>query len=224
MNVEAAKRAAGEAAALLVEDGMRVGLGTGSTARWFITALGQRVAAGLTVHGVATSFATQRLAEEHGIALHPLSRAGLDIAVDGADQVDPQLCLVKGGGGALVREKIVAAAAERFVVIVDDSKLVQRIAGAVPVELLQFGMERTLAMLESTGGRYFPREGPDGDVLRSENGNVLADGVYGDVEDPERLAATLSATPGVVDHGLFVGMATLVLVGREDGSVDELRA
>ena len=162
---------------------MRVGLGTGSTARWFIEALGERIAAGLRVHGVATSFVTQRLAEDHGITMHPLTRAGLDLAVDGADQVDPQLRVVKGAGGALVREKIVAAAAERFVVIVDDSKVVPRLSGAVPVELLTFGIEHTLALLDATGGRFATRITPDGELERSENGNLLADGMYGDIDD-----------------------------------------
>jgi len=202
---------------------MRVGLGTGSTARWFIEALGERIAAGLRVHGVATSFVTQRLAEDHGITMHPLTRAGLDLAVDGADQVDPQLRVVKGAGGALVREKIVAAAAERFVVIVDDSKVVPRLSGAVPVELLTFGIEHTLALLDATGGRFATRITPDGELERSENGNLLADGMYGDIDDPEDLAVRLETTPGVVDHGLFLGMASLVLVGREDDSVEELR-
>jgi ribose 5-phosphate isomerase A len=221
MDVEAAKHAAGEAAAALVEDGMRVGLGTGSTARWFIIALGRRIDAGLRASGVATSYATQRLAEEHSIPLHELTRSGLDLAVDGADQVDAALNVVKGGGGALVREKIVAGAARRFVVIVDESKSVTHLSGPLPVELLGFGVEHTLGALEATGARFFLREAPDGSLEHSENGNLLADGLYPAISDPHALADALAALPGVVDHGLFLGMAERVLVGRDDGTVED---
>ncbi|MBV8301254.1 MAG: ribose-5-phosphate isomerase RpiA [Candidatus Dormibacteraeota bacterium] len=224
MNLETAKRAAGEAAAELVQDGMRVGLGTGTTARWFVTALGHRIAAGLRVSGVATSYATQRLAQEADVPLHDLTAQGLDLAVDGADQVDPKGNLIKGGGGALVREKIVAASATRFVVVIDSTKLVPALGGRLPIELLGFGVERTLAALERTGGRFFLRETPEGEVERSENGNLLADGVYPQIEDVDALAAQLDATPGVVDHGMFLGMASLVLVGHEDGTVEEINA
>ena len=193
---------------------MRVGLGTGSTARWFILALAERQHEGLHITCVATSEESARLAAVHGLELRPLSREGVDLAADGADAVDPDLRLIKGGGGAHVREKIVAEAARRFVVIVDDSKLVDALSGMVPVELLPFGAERTLALLESTGAAYRLRE------PRSDNGNLLADGQYAAIGDPEGLAARLDAIPGVVGHGLFLGMTDLLIVGHPDGSTE----
>jgi ribose 5-phosphate isomerase A len=222
MDPEAAKRAAGEAAARLVEAGMSVGLGSGSTARWFIEALGARVRAGLHVRGVPTSEAAAALARAQDIPLTALGRDGLDLAVDGADAVDPDLRLIKGHGGAMVREKVVAAAARRFVVIIDDSKLCARLGGRVPVEVIAFGVAHTLRLLESTGATYALRNHNDGSPLLSDNGNLIADGRYVTVDDPEGLAARLESIPGVAGHGLFLGMADLVLVGRQDGRVDTL--
>lgn len=219
---EAGKRAAGRAAAGLLEDGMRVGLGTGSTARWFILAVGEAVRSGLRVEAVATSEASSRLAAEQGIELTELDRRGLDLAVDGADQVDPDLRLIKGGGGAEVREKVVAAAARRFVVVVDSSKLVDQLRGPVPVEILPFGAEATLAALEECGARFRLRTGEGGARGLSDSGNLLADGEYGVIPDPEGLAQRLDAIPGLIGHGLFLGMADLVLVGDDSGSVREL--
>ena len=194
---------------------MRVGLGTGSTARWFILALAARHHEGLRISCVATSEESAGLGTAHGLDVQPLGREGVDVAVDGADAVDSDLRLIKGGGGAHVREKIVAEAARRFVVVVDDSKVVDVLPGVVPVELLPFGAERTLALLESTGAEYRMR------AARSDNGNLLADGHYGSMADPEGLAARLDAIPGVVGHGLFLGMTDLLIVGHADGSTDE---
>ena len=224
MEADAAKRAAAQAAALLIDDGARVGLGTGSTARHFIIALGERVREGLRVSAVPTSIASAELATQNGIPVVGLDAHGLDIAVDGADQVDPALRLIKGRGGAIVREKIVAAAARRFIVIVDGSKLCDRLQGQVPVEVVEFGMERTLAVLEQTRGRFSLRRGADGDMLRTDNGNLLADGWFDVIDDPEALAAHLDATPGVVGHGMFLGLTDLVLVGGDDGSVRRVPA
>jgi ribose 5-phosphate isomerase A len=220
----AAKRAAGEAAASLVEDGMSLGLGTGSTATWFVLAVGARVAAGLRVRGVATSVATEQLAAGLGIELIVLGAEGLDLAVDGADAVDPDLRLIKGAGGAMVREKIVAAAARRFVVVVDESKLCDRLGGVVPVEIVPFGAGATLAALETLGTRFVVRHGIDGTPVLSDNGNLLADGELPVIDDPEGMAERLAAIPGVVGHGLFLGMADLAIAGAADGSVRELRA
>jgi ribose 5-phosphate isomerase A len=222
MNQEAAKRTAGEAAAELVEDGMILGLGTGTTARWFIEAVGARVHAGLHVSAVATSLASAALAARLGIPLFELDRRGADLAVDGADTVDPDLRLVKGLGGALVRERIVAAAATRFVVVADETKLKPHLAGFVPVELLSFGWHHTMALLEETGGEFRLRLDTAEEPLRSDNGNLIADGAFGPIADPEGLAARLDAIPGVVGHGLFLGMADLVIVGRDDGGIDRL--
>jgi ribose 5-phosphate isomerase A len=195
---------------------MRVGLGTGSTAKYFILALATRLQHGLRISCVATSEETARLAMVYGLDVQPLGRDGVDVAGDGADAVDSDLRLIKGGGGAHVREKIVATAARRFIVIVDDSKLYDVLPGdMVPVEIVPFGAERTLALLESTGGAWQLRQ------ARSDNGNLLADGRFDSIEDPEGLAARLDAVPGVVGHGLFLGMTDLLIIGHADGTTEE---
>jgi ribose 5-phosphate isomerase A len=222
MDLEPAKRAAGEAAAQLVEPGMTVGLGSGTTARWFIEAVGARVGEGLKVTAVATSLASAALAARHGITLLELDAGGVDLAVDGADTVDPDLRLLKGLGGALVRERIVAAAAERFVIVADETKLRPHLAGFVPVELLMFGWNHTMTLLSQTGARFTLRLDGAGEPLRSDNGNLIADGEFAPIADPEGLAARLDAIPGVVGHGLFLGMADLVIVGGVDGSLTRL--
>ena len=186
------KRAAAQAAAEMVEDGMRVGLGTGSTVAFLLPALAERKLHGLRC--VATSPATERMAQTLGLNVEDLDTIGvLDIAIDGADQVDPAGWLVKGGGAALTREKIVAAAARRFVVIVSEEKIVPALEPPVPLELLRFGVERTLAEIGEARLR--------GNV-ESPDGNLIAD-YFGAIGDPASLASRLSATPGVVEHGLF---------------------
>lgn len=222
MDLEVAKRATGEAAAALVEEGMTLGLGTGTTARWFIEAVGGRVSAGLRVTAVATSLASAALAARHGIPLVELGPDGVDLAVDGADTVDPDLRLLKGLGGALVRERIVAAAARRFVVVADETKLRDCLAGFVPVELLMFGWHHTMTLLDQTGAGFALRLDAAGEPLRSDNGNLIADGEFGPIADPEGLAARLDAIPGVVGHGLFLGMADLVIVAATDGTLTRL--
>jgi ribose 5-phosphate isomerase A len=203
----AQKRAAAEAAAELLEDGMRVGLGTGSTVAYLLPAIARRGLRGLRC--VATSPATERVAVELGIGVETLDDLGdLDIAIDGADQVDPQNWLIKGGGGAHTREKIVAAAARRFVVIVSADKPVSELSAPVPLELLAFGLQRTLAVLSPSRVR---------DAPPSPDGNVIAD-YLGPVGDPAQLAAKLDATPGLVGHGLFPpSMVSLVLTGEAEG-------
>jgi ribose 5-phosphate isomerase A len=206
----AEKQAAASAAALLVEDGMKVGLGTGSTVAHLLPVLAERGLQGLRC--AATSPATARAARTLGFDVAELDDIGeLDIAIDGADQVDPQGWLVKGGGGALTREKIVAAAARRFVVIVSADKPVAALAPPVPLELLAFGARLTLASLPGTRLR---------DVPLSPDGGLIAD--YGEqFDDPAALAAWLAATPGVVEHGLFpAAMVSLVLIGQADGEVE----
>jgi ribose 5-phosphate isomerase A len=224
VDVEVAKRAAGERAAALVEDGMTLGLGTGSTARWFIAACGGLVAAGMRLRGVPTSKASERQARELGIPVVELGRDGVDLAVDGADAVDQQLRLIKGAGGALLREKIVAAASRRFVVLIDDSKLRDPLGGLVPVELAAFGHVATLAALERlTEVEARLRPGPDGPYV-TDNGGFISDLDLPQVIDPEGLAENLSSQPGVMGHGLFLGMADLVLVVGLDGAISELTA
>ncbi|HXX89987.1 MAG TPA: ribose 5-phosphate isomerase A [Acidimicrobiales bacterium] len=204
------KRVAAQAAAALVDDGMRVGLGTGSTVAHLLPALAERR---LSIACVATSPRTEAAARALGLEVGPLeSPARLDIAIDGADQVAPDGWLVKGGGGAHTREKIVAAAADRFVVIVDATKLVDALRPPVPLELLEFGLAATMAHL----GTAHVRHGE-----RSPDGGVLVDFV-GAVDDPTSLAARLAATPGVVEHGLFPpSMVDVVLVG-DHGAVTRL--
>ncbi len=207
-DTEREKQAAAEASALLVEDGMTVGLGTGSTVAYLLQPLAAR---GLSIRCVATSPATEAAARGLGLGVEPFEGLDrLDIAIDGADQVAPDGWLVKGGGGAHVREKIVAGAADRFVVIVDSAKPVDRLSPPVPVELSSFGLRATLRAL----GEVELRDAPP-----SPDGGVLVDYVGG-FRDPEALSATLASTPGVVGHGLFPPeMVTEVLVGR--GAVAE---
>ena len=199
------KRVAAEAAADLVEDGMVVGLGTGTTVAYLLPALGRRH---LDISCVATSPATETLARAEGIRVGPFEGISrLDLAIDGADQVDPSGWLVKGGGGAHTREKIVASAADQFVVIVSSNKLVERVAAPVPLELLAFGLDATLRAVGSVTVRHAPA---------SPDGGVLAD-YHGEVEDLNRLAAMFGATAGIVEHGLFPpSMVSRVLVGRGD--------
>jgi ribose 5-phosphate isomerase A len=201
------KRIAAEAAALLVEDGMTVGLGTGSTVAHLLPALAQRGLAGIRC--VATSVATEDQARELGIPVEEFSSLErLDIAIDGTDQVTPDGWLIKGGGAAHQREKIVAAAAERFVVIADSSKPVDSLSAPVPLELLAFGLASTLARLGS--------EVELRDVPRSPDGGAIAD-YRGEVGDPATLAARLEADPGISSHGLFPpAMVSEVLVGAGD--------
>jgi ribose 5-phosphate isomerase A len=225
VDVDAARRAAGEAAVPLVEDGMRIGLGTGTTAHWFILGVAEQVRQGLTIRAVATSVASADLAREHGIPLEELGADGLDLDVDGADSVDPALHLIKGRGGAMVREKIVAAASARFVVIVDDSKYMSHLSGRVPVEVVPFGCERTLLTLaERTSLDFTMRMDASGAPFTTDNGNLVADSDFTDVEDPTALAALIGSVPGVAGHGLFIGMAGLVFVGHSDGTVEQLTA
>jgi ribose 5-phosphate isomerase A len=186
------KRAAAHAAAQLIEDGMRVGLGTGTTVAYLLPAIAERACRGLRC--AATSPATEAAARELGLTVEPLDELGeLDIAIDGADQIDPRGWLVKGGGGAHTREKIVAASARRFVVIASADKLVSELSPPVPLELVPFGVARTLASVSPAALRALPP---------SPDGGMIAD-YLGPVGNPRELATRLSATPGVVEHGLF---------------------
>ncbi|HEX3605144.1 MAG TPA: ribose-5-phosphate isomerase RpiA [Candidatus Dormibacteraeota bacterium] len=224
LDVDAAKRAAGEAAAELVEDGMTLGLGTGSTARWFIAAVGRRVREGMRLRGVPTSRASEAQAMEEGIPVVELDASGVDLAVDGADAVDRRLRVIKGAGAALLREKIVATAARRFVVVVDEGKLRDPLSGLLPVELVHFGHRATLARLDGCGGTFRLRHDATGQPVQTDNGNLIADGDVGPIVEPESLGERIDSIPGVVGHGLFCGLTSLVLVARADGGVDRLTA
>jgi ribose 5-phosphate isomerase A len=218
------KEAAGRAAAKLVFDGEVVGLGTGSTAYFTVVALGERVKAGLKIIGIPTSVNTAELARTVGIPLttlddHPV----IDITIDGADEVDPQLRLIKGGGGALTREKVIATASKRMVVVVDSSKAVPVLGKfPLPVEVIAFARTVVERKIVSLGGSPKLRLKPDGKPFVTDNGNQILDCSFGQIADPPALALTLSDTPGIVEHGLFIGLAKLALVGRGE-RVEELR-
>ena len=225
------KRAAAKAAAATVENGMTLGLGTGSTAGKLIEELALRVKAGLKVVCVPTSEATRKLAEAVGLKLTTLDQTPhLDLTIDGADEIDPILTLIKGGGGALLREKIVATASDRMVVIADISKRVP-VLGAfpLPVEIVQFGATATRnmvsAMVREIGyeGSIGLRKGKDGKPFVTENGNLILDCVFGRIAEPLDLAAALRIIPGVVEHGLFIGLADQAFIGGPEG-VKEINA
>lgn len=217
-----AKRRAGEHAAELAEDGTIVGLGTGSTAAHAIRALGRRVGSGLDISGIPTSYQAADLAREVGIPLTSLDDALPDIAIDGADQV-AEFDLIKGGGAAHAREKLVDTAAERFVAVADPSKEVDALDRSVPIELLPSARRPVSATIEALGGDPALRtaDRKDGPIV-TDNGNLVLDCEFGRIEDPGGLADELSEIPGVLDHGLFVGLADVVLVGTDEG-VEERR-
>jgi ribose 5-phosphate isomerase A len=205
MDQDTEKRVAAEAAALLVEDGMRVGLGTGSTVAFLLPAIAAR---GLDITCVATSVRTEDAARALGMKVADAAEIDhLDLAIDGADQIAPDWWIVKGGGAAHTREKIVASMADRFVVIADSSKTVDGLHAPIPLELLKFGLANTLRLLDDVTLRGVP-DSPDG--------NVIAD-YQGDASDPENLAVWLGSVPGVVEHGLFPpSMTSEILIGRGD--------
>lgn len=217
-DVEALKEAAGERAAELVRDGMLVGLGSGTTAGHFIRALARRVAAGLQVVGLPPSVGSADLAAECGVPVVLEPDRPLDLAVDGADEMDPRLDLVKGAGGALFREKLVALGARRFVVIADESKLVDRLGrGTLPVEVLPFLWRLTAARLSALGPAVTLRE-EGGRPFVSDNGNHILLLAFEDgIPDAAALAAELKAIPGVLEHGLFVGITTGAVVAGPGG-------
>ena len=229
MNQDAAKKAAGEAAAAMAEEGQRIGLGTGSTTAFTIAALGRRVREdGLQIVGTPTSFAAERLARQHGVPLATLDELdALDIAFDGADEVSPGLDLIKGRGAAHTREKVVASLAARFVVLIDPSKLVTQLGTRmpVPVEVLPMAATPVTRVLERLGARPVLRMGrnKDGPIV-SDQGFWIIDAYFDDgIDDPAGLDRALLDLPGVLDHGLFINMATDALVGEPSGDVRVLR-
>jgi ribose 5-phosphate isomerase A len=224
-----AKRLAAARALELVTQDMRLGLGTGSTAKHFVDLLGEKVRQGLRVVGVPTSEATRAQAQGLGIPLTTLDETPeLDLTVDGADEFDPQLRLVKGGGGALLREKIVASASRRMVVITDASKRVAALGRfPLPVEVVRFGLEATRRRIERDAARFgctgeiALRRSANGQPFVTDEGHHIFDCRFGHLPDPEGLAAALVAIPGVVEHGLFIGLARAVFVADASGVVVE---
>jgi ribose 5-phosphate isomerase A len=227
VTAEAYKRQAAERAIALVEDGMTLGLGTGSTAAHFIDLLGQRVKEGLRVECVPTSEATRAHAERLGIPLIGLDRRPfLDLVVDGADEIDPQLRLIKGRGGALLCEKIVATASDRMVVIADHSKRVAVLGSSpLPVEVVRFGVAATRNMIDVLAadagceGNVALRLRDDGQPFVTDSGNFIVDCAFGRIDEPEALDDALKMVPGVVENGLFLGLADAAIVAGPDGVV-----
>ena len=221
MNVEVLKRQAGERAAEFIQSGMVLGLGSGSTAIFATRRIAQRLDSGSLrdILAVPTSLATEAAAIELGIPLTTLAeQPRIDITIDGADEVDADFNLIKGGGGALLREKIVAQASERLVIVVDDSKLVERLgtSWAVPVEVIPFGWESQAAYLESLGAAPKLRMA-GGRAYRTDQGNIILDSDFGLIADAAELARQIRARAGIVEHGLFIDMARDVVAAGADG-------
>jgi ribose 5-phosphate isomerase A len=225
VNMDELKRQAAGRALEFVRDGMKLGLGTGSTAKHFVELLGERVRAGLDVIGVPTSEATQADALRCGIPLTTLDEIDrLDLTVDGADEIDPDLNLIKGGGGALLREKIVAAASDRMIVIADDSKWVEALGRfPLPIEVIPFGLAATRRAIGSAfaesgvSGPMVVRKGQDGHVFVTDGGHWIVDAHLGRISRAQHLAGLLSAIPGVVEHGLFIGLASTAMLAGSQG-------
>jgi ribose 5-phosphate isomerase A len=225
MDQDALKREAARRALDFVRSGMRLGLGTGSTAAHFVELLGEKVRAGLDIVGVPTSEATKALAEKFGVPLTTLDEeAELDLTVDGADEIDSDLNLIKGGGGALLREKIVASASREMVVVADESKLVKRLGRfPLPIEVVDFGMGATIhaikAVLKASGcdGPIRLRHRPDGHVFVTDQGHLILDASLGTIPDARQLAQGLSGVPGVVEQGLFIGLARRAVLAGSEG-------
>jgi len=224
-NLEDLKRAASARAIEFVQPGMRVGLGTGSTARHFVELLGARVREGLTITAVPTSKTTRADAERLGIPLSTLDETPeLDLTVDGADEIAPDLAVIKGGGGALLREKIVAAASARMIVIADDSKWVPMLGRfPLPIEVVPFGLAATRRAIEATAlaagcpGPAVLRRTREGHPFVTDGGHHILDASLGRIADPKALAAGLVRIPGVVEHGLFIGLVKAAIIAGAEG-------
>lgn len=225
MDTDALKRAAAERALDFVNPGMRLGLGTGSTAKIFVDVLAERVRAGLQIRTVATSEATAAQARQLGIPLTTLDEMPeLDLTIDGADEIAPDLSLIKGGGGALLREKIVAAASSHMIVIADESKAVPVLGRfPLPIEVVPFGLAATRRAIEAaiaaagTAGPLALRAGKDGHAFVTDGGHWILDASLGRIPNPQVLADRLIAIPGVVEHGLFIGMAQAAILAGSGG-------
>jgi ribose 5-phosphate isomerase A len=224
-DAEKLKHAAAARAVEFVRPGMRLGLGTGSTARHFVTLLAERVRGGLDVVGVPTSEATRADAERQGVPLTTLDETPeLDLTVDGADEIAPDLALIKGGGGALLREKIVAAASARMIVIADESKYVPALGRfPLPIEVVPFGLAATRRAVEAAArAAGCPGEAPtrrtrEGHAFVTDGGHLILDAALGRIPEPASLARRLAAVPGVMEHGLFIGLAQMAIIAGSDG-------
>ncbi|WP_455244986.1 ribose-5-phosphate isomerase RpiA [Petrachloros mirabilis] len=220
-DLDSLKRAAALKAVEYVADGMVVGLGTGSTAKHMVIALGEKVKAGMSLRGVATSQETAMLAKQSGITLIDAdNRWIIDVAIDGADQVDPQFNLIKGGGGALLKEKIVAASARKFIVLIDHTKQVPVLGGTfpLPIEVIPFGWGSTAREIEALTKSHVVLRDRNGIPFKTEAGNVIVDVHVEKIDDPKNLEMALNQIPGIVETGLFVGRTDLLIVGTPHGT------
>ncbi|MFP4143098.1 MAG: ribose-5-phosphate isomerase RpiA [Thermoplasmata archaeon] len=218
MNVE--KRNAGWRAAEYVEDGMTVGLGTGSTAKYAIEKISERIEEeGLEIVGIPTSIQTKKRAEEAGIEIVELDKADkIDLTIDGADEVDPDKNLIKGGGGALLREKIVAHNSQKYIVVVDPSKMVDALGKTfdLPVEILSLWQDAIAEQVEALGCDAEIRQRSN-DIYETDNGNNILDCDFGVIDEPEKLTQKLNSVPGVIENGLFLGTSDIIIIGNEKG-------
>ncbi len=211
--MEELKRKAAYEAVKEIRDGMIVGLGTGSTTKYAILKLGEMVKNGLDVVGIATSLESERIAREAGIKVADINDyESIDVTIDGADQVDNNLNLIKGGGGALLREKIVASCSKREIIVVDESKIVSSFSFPLPVEVVKFGWKRTAEKLAKLNLKPHIRHG-----FVTDNGNYILDCEYDKLENVEEMEAEINNLPGVVENGLFIGLTSEVIVGKKDG-------
>ncbi len=215
------KQAAARAAVQLIEAGMIVGLGSGSTATFAIQLLGERVKGGLKIVGVPTSQKTKELAQRLGIPLSTLEQnPNIDIDIDGADEIDPHLNLIKGGGGALLREKVIASASKRFIVVAESVKLVEHLGRfPLPVEVIPFAESLITTRIERLGAQVSLRTDAQSKPYITDEGHHILDCTFGKIEDPATLNQTLHDIPGVVEHGLFIGLADTAFVGKDGGVV-----
>ena len=221
---ESEKELVGRASARFVNDGNIVGLGTGSTAVYAVQAVADRVKAGLKILCIPTSVRTKEQATSLGIPLTTLDEhQQIDVTIDGADEIDPKLCLIKGGGGALLREKIIASASRKMVVIADSTKLVPVLGKfPLPVEVVGFAQAVVAKKIEAMGAEVSLRKDAAGKTYITDEGHHILDCKFGKIPDPPALARTLSDIPGVMEHGLFIGLASLVLIGKGN-AVEEIR-
>ncbi len=218
------KEAAARASLRFIKNGDVVGLGTGSTAAFMVKLLGEKVRAGLSVRGIPTSVKTKEHAEKEGIPLTTLDEVqDINVTIDGADEFDPQLNLTKGGGGALLREKIIASASRKLVIVTDSSKQVPMLGKfPLPVEVIPFAEALVTKKILALGATVKLRRGSDGNVFVTDERHHILDCMFGQIPDPPTLARKLSDTPGIVEHGLFIGMANVVLIAKS-GGVEELQ-
>jgi ribose 5-phosphate isomerase A len=217
---EELKKLAGEEAVKYIKDGMIVGLGTGSTVEYTLRKLGKKVGEGLNIQGIPTSIHTKRIANEENIPLTTLEEnPEIDLTVDGADEVDSYLNLIKGGGGALTREKIIAFNSKKVIIVIDDSKVVKALGidFPLPVEVIKFGWTSTKKTLEKFGCEVKLREIMENEPYITDNGNYILDCEFERIEDPEQLDADINLIPGIVETGLFIGLVDEVIVGSKQG-------